>query len=182
MILEFLYPKKKYQYLIRKILNEARLISNSDGGTLYLITNENKKLSFEIMQTESLQIKFGGSSDPVPESIYPVKLYNEDGSKNLNNVSAVCALKSKTINIKDAYDNNEYDFSGVKGFDKKHNYHSKSFLNVPLKDHKNKVIEYYNYSMLKKDGEIISFSDDLVELVEALSSQASYCTYKSIIN
>jgi len=168
-----LSKEKNINILLEKILNEARLISNSDGGTLYLITNDNKKLSFEIMQTESLQIKFGGSSDPVPESIYPVKLFNEDGSKNLNNVSAVCALKSKTINIKDAYDNNEYDFSGVKGFDKKHNYHSKSFLNVPLKDHKNKVIGVLQLLNAKKDGKIISFSDDLVELVEALSSQAS---------
>lgn len=168
-----LSKEKNINILLEKILNEARLISNSDGGTLYLITNDDKKLSFEIMQTESLQIKFGGSSDPVPESIYPVKLFNEDGSKNLNNVSAVCALKSKTINIKDAYDNNEYDFSGVKGFDKKHNYHSKSFLNVPLKDHKNKVIGVLQLLNAKKDGKIISFSDDLVELVEALSSQAS---------
>ena len=34
----------------------------------------------------------------------------------------MCALKAKTINIEDAYTNNDYDFSGPKGFDKKYNY------------------------------------------------------------
>ena len=168
-----LSKEKNINILLEKILNEARVLSNSDGGTVYLISNENQKLSFEIMQTESLDIRFGGSAEPVPDYIYPVKLYNEDGTKNLNNVSAVCALKGKTINIKNAYENDNYDFSGVKGFDKKHNYYSKSFLNVPLKDHKDKVIGVLQLLNAKKDGEIISFTDELVELVEALSSQAS---------
>ena len=125
------------------------------------------------MQTESLNIKFGGSSEPVPDSIYPVKLYNDDGSKNINNASSVCALEGKTINIKNAYENEEYDFSGVKGFDKKHNYFSKSFLNIPLKNHKDKVIGVIQLLNPQKDGKIITISNELVELVEALSSQAS---------
>jgi len=168
-----LSKEKNINILLEKILNEARVLTNSDGGTVYLISNENQKLSFKIMQTESLNIKFGGSAEPVPDYIYPVKLYNEDGTKNLNNVSAVCALTGKTINIKDAYENDNYDFSGVKGFDKKHNYFSKSFLNVPLKDHKDKVIGVLQLLNAQKDGKIISFSDEMVELVEALSSQAS---------
>ena len=168
-----LSKEKNINILLEKILNEARVISNSDGGTVYLVTDDKQKLNFEIMQTESLNIKFGGSSDPVPEYIYPVKLYNEDGSKNINNVSAVCALKGKTINIKDAYENDDYDFSGVKGFDEKHKYFSKSFLNIPLINHKDKVIGVLQLLNAQNDGEIISFSSEMVELVEALSSQAS---------
>ena len=168
-----LSKEKNINILLEKILNEARVLSNSDGGTVYLVTDKNQKLSFKIMQTESLQIKYGGSAEPVPDYIYPVRLFNEDGTKNLNNVSAVCALKGKTINIKDAYVNDDYDFSGVKGFDKKHSYYSKSFLNVPLKDHKDKVIGVLQLLNAQKDGKIVSFSDELVELVQALSSQAS---------
>ena len=168
-----LSKEKNINILLEMILNEARIISNSDGGTVYLLSKDDKKLNFEIMQTESLGIKFGGSSIPVPESIYPVKLYNDDGTKNLNNVSAVCALTGKTINIKNAYNNDEYDFSGVKGFDEKHNYHSKSFLNVPLKNHKDKVIGVLQLLNAQQKDKIISFSDELVDLVEALSSQAS---------
>ncbi len=168
-----LSKEKNIDILLEKILKEARIISNSDGGTVYLINNDSTKLKFKIMHNESLKIQFGGSSDPVPESIYPVRLYNEDNSKNLNNVSAVCALENRTINIADAYKDKEFDFSGTKGFDIKHNYHSKSFLTIPLKNHKNKVIGVLQLLNAKKDNEIISFSDDLVKLVEALSSQAS---------
>ena len=178
-----LSKEKNINILLEMILNEARIISNSDGGTVYLLSEDNKKLNFEIMQTESLGIKFGGSSIPVPESIYPVKLYNDDGTKNLNNVSAVCALTGKTINIKNAYNNDEYDFSGVKGFDEKHNYHSKSFLNVPLKNHKDKVIGVLQLLNAQKKDEIVSFSEELVDLVEALSSQASVAlTNQLLIN
>jgi len=168
-----LSKEKNINILLEKILNEARVISNSDGGTVYLIIEEGKKLNFEIMHTESLNIKFGGSSKPVPDTIYPVKIYNDDGTKNIHNVAAVCALEGKTINIDDAYTNKEYDFSGTKGFDEKNNYRSKSFLTIPLKNHKDKVIGVLQLINSKKDGKIIDFSNELVDLVEALSSQAS---------
>ena len=59
--------EKNISILLEKILNEARIISNSDGGTVYLVTEDGKKLNFEIMHTQSLDIKFGGSTMPVPD-------------------------------------------------------------------------------------------------------------------
>ena len=168
-----LSKEKNIDILLERILTEARIISNSDGGTVYLVNNNNTKLNFKIMHNESLKIKFGGSENPVPDSIYPVRLYNQDNTKNLNNVSAVCALESRTINIQNAYKDKEFDFSGTKGFDQKHNYYSKSFLTIPLKNHKDKVIGVLQLLNAKKDNKIISFSNKLVELVEALSSQAA---------
>ena len=165
--------EKDINILLEKILNEARIISNSDGGTVYLVIDDGKKLNFEIMHTESLNIKFGGSSIAVPDTIYPVKIYNDDGTANIHNVAAVCALEGETINIDDAYTNKKYDFSGTKGFDKKNNYRSKSFLTIPLKNHKDKVIGVLQLINAKKNDDIIKFSDELVDLVEALSSQAS---------
>ena len=91
--------EKNISILLEKILNEARIISNSDGGTVYLVTEDGKKLNFEIMHTQSLDIKFGGSSMSVPDTIYPVKIYNDDGTENIHNVAAVCVLEGKTINI-----------------------------------------------------------------------------------
>tara|TARA_B100000029_G_scaffold514204_1_gene616142 strand:- start:157 stop:1737 length:1581 start_codon:yes stop_codon:yes gene_type:complete len=165
--------EKNIDVLLEKILIEAKVISNSDGGTIYLVIDDGKKLNFEIMHTESLNIKWGGTSDPVPDTIYPVKIYNDDGEKNIHNVAAVCALEGRTINIDDAYADKKYDFSGTKGVDEKYSYHSKSFLTVPLKNHKDKVIGVLQLINAQKDDKIISFSEELVDLVEALSSQAS---------
>ena len=133
-----LSKEKNIDVLLEKILTEAREISNSDGGTLYLMT-EDKRLNFEILHNESKNIFLGGSHSPVPETFYPVKLY-VDGAPNTHSVSAVCALEGRTIHIEDAYTDQNYDFSGPKGFDKKHDYRSKSFLNVPLKNHKDDII------------------------------------------
>ena len=130
--------EKNINILLEKILIEARKLSYSDGGTLYLTTDDNR-LNFEIMHNESKNMFFGGTYDPVPDSIYPVKLY-VDGAPNNHSVSAVCALQGETIHIEDAYTDKNYDFSGTKGFDLKHDYHSKSFLNIPLKNHKDEVI------------------------------------------
>jgi len=165
--------EKNISILLEKILIEAKIISNSDGGTIYLVTDSGKKLNFEIMHTESLNVKFGGSAKPVPDTIYPVKIYNDDGKENIHNVAAVCVLEGRTLNIDDAYASKKYDFSGAKNFDKKHNYRSKSFLTVPLKNHKDKVIGVMQLLNAQKDNKIISFSKELVDLVEALSSQAS---------
>ena len=168
-----LSKEKNINKLLEKILIEARKISHSDGGTLYLRT-EDDRLSFEIMHNESKNIFFGGSFASVPEDkYYPVRLY-VDNEPNLHSVSAVCALKGETINIIDAYTDPNFDFSGPKGFDIKNDYKSKSFLNVPLKDHKDHVIGVLQLLNAQDDEQnIISFSEDLVHLVESLASQAS---------
>ena len=87
-----LSKEKNIDILLEKILTEARIISNSDGGTVYLINDDDTKLDFKIIHNKTLNFNYGGSSEPVPESIYPVKLYNQDNTKNLNNVSAVSAF------------------------------------------------------------------------------------------
>ena len=92
-----LSTEKNISILLEKILIEARKLSFSDGGTLYLMT-EDKRLNFEILHNESKNIFLGGSHDPVPETFYPVKLY-VDGVPNTHSVSAVCALERKTIPV-----------------------------------------------------------------------------------
>jgi len=168
-----LSKEKNINKLLEKILIEARKISHSDGGTLYLMTDDDTRLSYNIMHTESKNIYYGGSYEAVPDSIYPVKLY-KNSEPNMHNACVVCAIKGKTINIVDAYKDKKYDFTGTKGFDAKYNYHSQSFLNVPLKNHKNNVIGVLQLLNAQDDNNnIIPFSDDLVHLVESLASQAS---------
>ena len=94
-----LSTEKNISILLEKILIEARKLSFSDGGTLYLMT-EDKRLNFEILYNESKNIFLGGSHDRL-WNILSVKLY-VDGVPNTS-VSAVCALEGKTIHIEDAY-------------------------------------------------------------------------------
>ena len=55
-------------------------MSNSDGGTLYLL--KNNQLEFEIMHTESKNNYYGGTTQPVTDTNYHNKIYlpeNVDG-------------------------------------------------------------------------------------------------------
>ena len=170
--------------LLDTILLEAKRISSADGGTIYMKTDDNR-LKFEIMMTDSLGIHYGGTSaEPIPDTIYPVKLYNpETNQPNHKNVSAYAALTGKTVSIKDAYKEKGFDFSGTKGWDKRHGYRSKSFLTVPMKNHENKIIGVLQLLNSKnpKTGEIVSFSTS-IKMIESLASQAAIAiTKKNLI-
>jgi len=161
--------------LLDAIIREGMRITNADGGTLYLRT-EDDRLKFEIMKTRSMGIDYGGvSGKPVPEFIYPVRMYLEDGSPNYHNVSAYVALTGKTANIPDAYESKEFDFSGTRGFDKKYNYRSKSFLTIAMKNHEGDIIGVLQLLNAQHPvtGEVIPFTKHQQRLVESLASQAA---------
>ena len=83
--------------LLEMILLEAKRIANSDGGTLYMMTDDNR-LRFEIMMTDSLNFHMGGTSgEEIP--FYPVKLYDEKGEPNNSMVAAYVGLSGDTVNI-----------------------------------------------------------------------------------
>lgn len=177
-----LSKEKDMNILLEKILLEAKRITNADGGTLYMRTNDNS-LRFEIMMTDSLNFHMGGTSGKdIP--FYPIKLYNDDGEPNETMIAAYVALTGKTVNIPDAYEAEGFDFSGMKAFDEKTGYRSKSFLTVPLKNHEDEIIGVLQLlnAQGKKTGEVVPFSSDIQELVESLSSQAAVAvTNKNLI-
>ena len=159
--------------LLEMILLGAKEITNADGGTLYTLT-EDSRLKFEIMRTDTLDIAMGGTTGvkiPFP----PLALYLDDGSPNLNMVAAHAVLKEKSVNIKDAYVADDFDFSGTRKFDQSTGYHSKSVLAIPLKNHENEIIGVLQLinAMDSSTQEIIAFSDSSQRLVESLASQAA---------
>ncbi|MEE8335976.1 MAG: HD domain-containing phosphohydrolase [Candidatus Neomarinimicrobiota bacterium] len=174
--------EKDMNRLLELILLEAKRIANADAGTLYMATDE-QSLKFEIIMTDSLKFHMGGTSGKeIP--FYPVKLYLENGEPNNHNVSANVGLSGITLNIPDAYKAEGFDFSGAIAFDKKTGYRSKSFLTVPLKNHQDEIIGVLQLlnAQDEKSGEIISFSKEIQDRVEALSSQAAIAvTNKNLI-
>ena len=78
------------------------------------------------------------------------------------------------MNIKDAYEEEGYDFEGTINFDKKNGYRSKSFLTVPLKNHENEIIGVMQLiNAQNENGDVISFNDEMKEQVESLASQGA---------
>ena len=172
--------------LLESILLAAKTITRADGGTLYLLTEEDgsKRLKFEIMRTQSLGIAMGGTTGtPIP--FYPIHLYGKDGKPNNQMVAAFAALTGQTVNIADAYTAEGFDFNGTRNFDKKTGYRSKSFLTVPMKNHENEIIGVLQLinSQDPAGGEVVAFSNADQRLAESLASQAAIAlTNRQLIN
>ena len=158
--------------LFEMILEEARNITNADGRTLYSKDKEGN-LKFEILRNDTMTTIMGGSSNKeIPFD--PVKLWVDDSTPNQSNVSAYVALTGETVNIKDAYQEAGFDFSGTKSYDEKTGYHSKSFLTVPLKNHENEIIGVMQLINARdEDNEVVPFDKDMQEQIESLASQGA---------
>lgn len=159
--------------LLEMILMEAKQIYASDGGTIYLTTDDDQGLEFKIVRNDSLKISQGGTTGeaiPFP----PVPLFSEDGSPNLNNVASAVWHQRASVNIEDAYNADDYDFSGTKKFDQHTGYRSKSFLTIPMINTEDEVIGVLQLINASDDsGEIIPFEAKKQPLIEALTSQAA---------
>ena len=168
-----LSAERDHDRLLERILLEAKSICNADGGTLYLRSDD--RLSFAIMRNDSLDIALGGSTgEEIPYP--PLRLRDEaTGKPNLTNVAAYVALKGDTVNIADAYEAENFDFSGTKDYDERTGYRSTSFLTVPLKNYEGEVIGVVQLinAMDQKSGEVVPFRPKLQPIIEALSSQAA---------
>jgi len=167
--------ERDHNRLMEQILQQAKELCNADAGTLYL-RGDDDSLRFEIMLNDSKpDLNAGGTSgNPVPA--FPIRLYNpETGDANHKNVASHVALTGKTINIPDAYEAEDFDFSGTKGFDEKYSYRSTSFLTVPLKNHTGKVIGVLQLLNAKDldTGQVVPFSEVNQPLIEAVTSQAA---------
>lgn len=67
-----LSSERSIDLLLEKILLAAKDITRADGGTLYRLSEDGKRLHFEIVRTDSLNIAFGGSKGEACPASFPI--------------------------------------------------------------------------------------------------------------
>ena len=110
--------------LLHETLKQTRDLLNAEAGSIYI--KENNDLTFNVFQNDTFSY----------EDIYKqffilkdLKLPIDSDEKYL----AVESLKTnKIIIIDDVYNSSEFEFLGVKEFDKKFNYNTHSIITAPL--------------------------------------------------
>jgi HD-GYP domain-containing protein (c-di-GMP phosphodiesterase class II) len=160
--------------LLDLILTQARRITQSDAGSLYLVeTTEqgNKRLRFRLAQT------FSRPEAPFVESTMPV---------DRASLAGYAAVTGEPLVIDDAYflpPDVEYTINRY--FDERYGYRTKSMLVIPMKDHKEEVIGVLQLINRKRkfegvlatpadvEQQVVPFSKRTVELVTALAGQAA---------
>jgi HD-GYP domain-containing protein (c-di-GMP phosphodiesterase class II) len=159
--------------LLEMIVDEARRFTNADGGTLYIMSDDEKSLHFAIVQNHSLDIRMGGTAGAITWA--PVELYNSDDSPNYSNVSSYAALSGEVVNISDVYNAEKFNFEGTRQFDSETGYRSQSMLVIPMRNHENDIIgilQLLNATDVVTDKKV-SFSRKSQDLIESLASQAA---------
>jgi HD-GYP domain-containing protein (c-di-GMP phosphodiesterase class II) len=110
-------------------------------------------------------------------------LHRENGEQELSKVACFAVHKDQTVNIPDAYNAEGFDFTGTHKFDAANNYRSVSFLTIPMKNHESEIIGVLQLlnATDPQTGQIIPFSEDSQEIVEALGSQAAVALTNRIL-
>ena len=159
-----------YDVLLGIILTKLMDITNSDGGTVYLVKDD--QLHFRIVKNISLGINqsMKDVSTWPPISLDP---------SNKENASAYAALQKKMVIVNDVYTDSRFNFDGPKNYDKMSGYLTKSMLIMPLttfSDTEPKllgVLQLIN-AQSAETGEIMSYSDVIDEsILTAVSNIAT---------
>lgn len=176
-----LSSEKNAERLMEMILVSAKGLTCADGGTIYSVTDDHR-LRFEIMRTTSLGFAMGGTSG-VAIPFEPLPLYLPDGTPNTKMVVSHAALTGDIVNIPDAYETTDFDFSGTRAFDQRTGYRSRSFLTVPMKNHEDTIIGVLQLinAIDPASGGVVPFSETDQRLVASLASQASVSLTNSIL-
>ena len=154
------------------IMDEAIHFTNADAATIYVVSEDGRKLAFEIVYTGTLGLRMGGSHGIVN---WPaIELYDPEGKPYLNRIVTSVFHTKKSLSFDDVYETKDYDISGTIKTDKANNYRCKSMLSIPLKNHEDEVLGVLQViNAMDKDGNIISFSEEHSTMLNSLASQAA---------
>ncbi len=168
-----LSSERNRERLIETILVEAQQLCHADGGTLYL-KNDQNELCFAILHNSSLNLSLGGTTGR-QLNLPPVPMRDPaTGQPNHNNVASFAACENQSVNIRDAYAAEGFDFSGTVAFDRRHGYRSISFLTIPLRNSEGLVLGVLQLINAKdpETGRVVPFGSEDQLIVEALAAQA----------
>jgi HD-GYP domain-containing protein (c-di-GMP phosphodiesterase class II) len=168
-----LTTEKNYVTLLDLILSQARRITQSDGGSLYVVETEDgtKRLRFKLSQSDSRP------DIPFVEFTLPM---------NPTSLAGYAATEGEPLAIDDVYDlPPDVAYSFNRSFDERYGYRTKSMLVIPMQNHRGDVIGVLQLinrkrdpaarltSAAEADRQIIPYSPHTVKLVKALAGQAA---------
>ena len=175
-----LSAERDIRRLLSMILTASRELTASDGGTLYIVEeNEegDKNLFFRAAQNDSITVDTNMTFVVGP-----------------NSLAGYAALKGEILRFDDVYDlPAQVPFQFNPRFDQEHNYRTKSVLVVPLKNHVGETIGVLQLINRKRhreielsspeivEREVCGFDEEMTELAATLASQAAVALNNNLL-
>ncbi|MDB4875658.1 MAG: response regulator with domain [Gemmatimonadetes bacterium] len=162
--------------LLEMILSQARRITTSDAGSLYLTERPS---GMEPANTLRFKLSQNNTLPALPFNEFSVAIDHAS-------LAGYAAATGEPLVIADVYLlPDDVSYKQNRSFDEKFNYHTKSMLVIPMKTHRDEIIGVLQLINRKRDPdvrltsaeiverEVVSFDQRAVELVSALASQAA---------
>ena len=149
--------------LISHILMSGKRLSNCDAATLYLLTEQN-----------FLRFVIRSRDDALPSQELPLH-DPKTGAPCENHVCTYVALNKVAVNIEDVYLETRFDLCGTRCFDAATGYRTVSMVTIPMLRRNGDVVGVLQFmnAIDPESGEIVPFSNGIVDLLEAMASQAA---------
>ena len=175
-----LSAQRDIRLLLSMILTAARDLTAADGGTLYIVEQDEeggKKLFFRAAQNDSIVVDT-----------------NMSFVVGANSLAGYAALTGEILRFDDVYDlppNVLFQFNPR--FDEEHNYRTQSVLVVPLKNHVGETIGVLQLINRKRhrdvklsspaiiEREVWGFDEEMTELAATLASQAAVALNNNLL-
>lgn len=171
-----LMSERDLDRLLELILTQARRLTTSDAGSLYLVEGgddegQEAHLHFRVAQNDSL------GELPNPDFTIPL---------DETSIAGYVASTGEVLVLKDVYaipKKAPYTFN--RSFDEEYGYRAKSMLAVPMMDHRNRIVGVLQLINRKRseegevrseedaDREVLLYGNRDVELVRSLAGQAA---------
>jgi HD-GYP domain-containing protein (c-di-GMP phosphodiesterase class II) len=175
--------EREIDKLLGVILEKARFITGSDGGSVYVVEGEDPDMSrrvlrFKLTQNDSVQFDWREFTIPVSH----------------HSIAGATALTGRPINIVDVYDlppGSPYTVD--RSFDQKIKYRTRSMLCAPLVSKSGDVIGVLQLINKKReperrllmaedfDQQVVAFDERSEELLATLAAQAGICLENAIL-
>ncbi|UCB45073.1 MAG: HD domain-containing protein [Spirochaetota bacterium] len=151
--------------LLERILTEARKITNSDAGTIYIKRGDNLVFSYAQNATQQKKLPPG---QKLIYSTFTVKI-------NTKSISGYVAAKGKALNIPDMYKipkDSPYQFDS--SYDKVSQYKTTSTLTAPLKTNMGEIVGVLQIiNKQDSDEKVIPFDSEDEVVVQHFASTAT---------
>ncbi|HVX88237.1 MAG TPA: HD domain-containing phosphohydrolase [Gemmatimonadales bacterium] len=177
-----LSTERNYNTLLETILTQARRLTQSDAGSLYVVETDDqgvRRLRFKLAQNQSRpDIPFVEFTIPIDQT----------------SLAGYAAAEGEPLVIDDVYmlpPDVEYSFN--RSFDERYGYRTRSVLSIPMTSHKGEVLGVLQLINRKRNADAIlrspaeaereamSYSPHTVKLVRSLAAQAGVAIENSTL-
>ena len=168
---------KPLPLLFQGVIDIVCRSTGADGGTLYMYDNKHNTLKAVLLTNISLEMhSVVEEFDPLSVSGFiEVPLGEEDGGQSAK-ISASAFLQRQVIAIKDVSENQQFDFAGVRAFDKQNNYSTERIIAIPLNANNTMVGVMQIINPAKE-----CLETDYLEFMEILSGQIAIALNNAVL-